>query len=61
VFAGQLYNSLGFGRSLGLAFVHARLQVELTFNAIARDPTLFVAKGLDADELVIVWPRETAP
>lgn len=58
VFAGQLYNSLGFGRSLGLAFVQARLQVELTFNAVSGDPTLEVADGLDADELVIVSPPE---
>lgn len=58
VFAGQLYNSLGFGRSLGLAFEQALLQVELTFNAISGDPTLVVADGLDANELVIVSPRD---
>ena len=57
LFAGQLYNSLGFGHSLGLAFEQARLQVELTFNAISGDPTLVVADGLDADELVVVSPR----
>lgn len=56
VFAGQLYNSLGFGRSLGLAFTQARLQVELTFGAISGDPTLVTADGLNADELVIVAP-----
>jgi len=58
VFAGQLYNSLGFGRSLGLAFTQALLQVELTFNTVSGDPTLVVAEGLDADEIVIVSPRE---
>ncbi len=57
VFAGQLYNSLGFGRSLGLAFQQACLQVELTFNAISGDPTLLVADGLNADELVVVSPQ----
>lgn len=58
VFAGQLYNSLGFGFSLGLAFKQARQQVALTFGAISGAPTLVVADGLDADELVIVSPQE---
>ena len=58
VFAGQLYNSLGFGFSLGLAFKQARQQVALTFGAISGDPTLAVANGVDADELVIVSPHE---
>jgi hypothetical protein len=58
VFAGQLYNSLGFGRSLGLAFQQALLQVELTFGAVSGDPTLVVAEGLNGDELVIVSPRD---
>jgi hypothetical protein len=39
VFAGQLYNALGFGHSLGLAFEQAKLQVQLTFNAVSGDPT----------------------
>lgn len=58
VFAGQLYNSLGFGFSLGLAFKQARQQVALTFGAISGDPSLVVAVGLHADELVIVAPPE---
>lgn len=58
VFAGQLYNSLGFGFSLGLAFKQARQQVALTFGAISGDPSLVVADGLHADELVIVAPPE---
>jgi len=45
VLAGQLYNSLGFGRSLGLACTQALLQVELTFNTVSGDPTLVVAEG----------------
>jgi hypothetical protein len=58
VFAGQLYNSLGFGRSLGLAFDQAKLQVQLTFNALSGDPTLAVADGLDANDIIIVSPAE---
>jgi hypothetical protein len=56
VFAGQLYNSLGFGNSLGLAFSQARLQVDLTFNAVSGNPVLVMAEGINADELVIVSP-----
>lgn len=58
VFAGQLYNSLGFGRSLGLAFEQARLQVDLTFGDVSGDPQLVVADGVEADDLVIVAPGE---
>jgi hypothetical protein len=47
VFAGQLYNSLGFGQSLGLAFKQAKLQVELTLGALSGQPELFVADGVD--------------
>jgi len=57
VFAGQLYNSLGFGFSLGLSFKQARQQVALTFGTISGDPTLIVAEGLNADDLVIVSPQ----
>jgi hypothetical protein len=60
VFAGQLYNSLGFGRSLGLAFDQAKLQVQLTFNAVSGDPTLAVTDGLDANDIIIVSPAEPA-
>lgn len=58
VFAGQLYNSLGFGLSLGLAFKQARQQVALTFGAVSGAPTLAVADRIDADELVVVSPHE---
>lgn len=57
-FAGQLYNSLGFGRSLGLAFDQAKLQVQLTFNAVSGNPTLTVTDGLDANDIIIVSPVE---
>lgn len=57
VFAGQLYNSLGFSLSLRTAFEQARLQVELTLGSVSGDPRLFVADGVDAEDLVIVAPR----
>lgn len=56
VFAGQLYNSLGFGRSLGLAFEQAKFQVEITFNALSGDPVLVMVDGVDAHEFVVVSP-----
>lgn len=58
VFAGQLYNSLGFGKSLGLAFDQAKFQVTLTFGALSGDPTAFTADGVDANGLVIVAPPD---
>lgn len=60
LFAGQLYNSLGFGRSLGLAVQQAMLYVEMKLNRTSGDPTLVTAEGLDADDLVVVNPNVTA-
>lgn len=60
VFAGQLYNSLGFGRSLGLAFDHAKFQVQLTLDRISGDPTLVMAEGIDAHEFTVVSPAVVA-
>ena len=57
VFAGQLYNSLGFGRSLGLALRQALLYVEMQLDHISGEPTLVLAEGVDADELIVVNPR----
>jgi hypothetical protein len=56
IFAGQLYNALGFGRSLGLAFEQAKLQVVLTLGVMSGEPELFLADGVDPDELIIVEP-----
>lgn len=56
VFAGRLYNSLGFGRPLSLAFEQARLQVQFTFDAVSGDPTLHTAAGVDPREVVLVAP-----
>ncbi len=60
VFAGQLYNSLGFGRSLGLALRQALLYVEMQLDHISGEPTLVLADGVDADELIVVDPKPTS-
>jgi hypothetical protein len=56
VFAGQLYNSLGFGRSLGLALRQAKLYVAMQLDRKSGEPTLALAEGVDADELIVVDP-----
>lgn len=58
VFAGQLYNSLGFGRSLSLAMRQAELFLEMRLNRTSGEPTLVLGDGVDADELIIVAPPE---
>lgn len=57
VFAGQLYNSLGFGRSLGLALRQALLFVEMQLDYTSGEPTLALADGVEADKLFIVDPQ----
>jgi hypothetical protein len=56
VFAGQLYNGLGFGRSLSLALRQAELYVEMKLNRTSGEPTLVLGDGVDADELIVVAP-----
>jgi hypothetical protein len=55
-FAGQLYNSLGFGVSVAEAFRQAVLQVELVHGEDEDVPTLFAADGVDAETVVLVNP-----
>lgn len=57
VFAGQLYNSLGFGRSLGLALRQSLLYVEMQLDYTSGEPTLELADGVDANDLIIVDPK----
>jgi CHAT domain len=57
VFAGQLYNSLGFGRSLGLAMQQAMLFVEMKLNRTSAEPTLVMANGLDPGDFIVVDPN----
>jgi hypothetical protein len=55
-FAAQLYNSLGFGLSVGEAFRQATLQVELAHGEDQDVPKLFAAAGVDPETVVIVNP-----
>lgn len=54
VFAGQLYNSLGFGHSLQRAFEQACLQVEMATGSVSGAPRLFTGPGIEADQMVLV-------
>lgn len=56
IFAGQFYNSLGFGHSLQQAFDQACFQVKATSGELSGAPALHVAEGLDAKDLVLVAP-----
>jgi hypothetical protein len=57
VFAGQFYNSLGFGLSVAEAFAQATLQIELEGSAEgAATPQLFCAEGVDPEVIALVNP-----
>lgn len=56
IFAAQFYNSLGFGHSLQKAFDQARAQLEIETGGVSGNPQLFVAAGLDANEIHLVAP-----
>lgn len=56
MFAGQFYNSLGFGNSLQRAFDEACFQVQAKLGALSGAPALHVAEGLDANDLILVAP-----
>jgi CHAT domain len=55
VFAGQFYNSLGFGCSVAEAFRQAKVQVELA-GGDGGVPQLFCADGIDPEVVVLVNP-----
>jgi len=56
VFAGQLYNTIGFGKSLSEAFEQAKLQVKLTTGTASGDPCLHTATSVRAEEIYLVRP-----
>lgn len=56
VFAGQFYNSLGFGHSVAEAFRQAKVQVELTGGS-GEVPRLFPAEEVDPEVVVLVNPE----
>ncbi|ALJ27414.1 CHAT domain-containing protein [Stenotrophomonas acidaminiphila] len=54
VFAAQFYSAIGFGHSVGRAFAQARAALMLEGIREEDTPELFVADGLDAEEMVLV-------
>jgi hypothetical protein len=54
VFAGQFYNSLGFGKSLHDSFEQARLHTNLEVGEDSGSPRLYTADGLDPRDLFLV-------
>jgi len=55
-FAGQFYNSLGFGNSIGQAFEQARFQTEVEHGKGFEVPKLFSADGVDPQTVILVNP-----
>jgi CHAT domain-containing protein len=55
-FAGQFYNSIGFGKSLAEAFEQARLQVKLATGTESGAPQLHAAPGIIPAEIFLVRP-----
>ncbi|HEX6745773.1 MAG TPA: hypothetical protein VF092_00560 [Longimicrobium sp.] len=60
IFSAQFYSALGFGLSIGLAFRQAKAALMLENIPEESTPELFVMKGLDAEQLVLVKPVERA-
>ncbi|HSS33541.1 MAG TPA: hypothetical protein VLL27_09705 [Solirubrobacterales bacterium] len=56
-FAGQFYNSIGFGNSVGMAFDQAVFQVELEHGEGHEVPRLFHASGVDPGTVALVRPE----
>jgi hypothetical protein len=56
VFAGQFYNSLGFGLSVAKAFDQAKFQVESELGGEFEAPRLFAADGVEPNVVVLVNP-----
>jgi CHAT domain-containing protein len=56
VFAGQFYNSLGFGLSVQTAFDQAKWQVEVECGRGQEIPRLFHGEGVEPNVVVLVNP-----
>lgn len=57
-FSSQFYSAIGFGFSLGKAFEQAKALLMMEGIEEENTPELFIKKGLNADELIIVKPTE---
>lgn len=58
VFASQFYSSIGFGRSLKVAFEQARALLVMERILEHETPELFTRDGCDPDEIILVKPAE---
>jgi hypothetical protein len=58
VFAAQFYSALGFGLSVNNAFQQAKAALMLEGIKEEETPELFVADGIDPDQLILVKPQE---
>lgn len=56
VFSAQFYSAIGFGLSIGRAFQQAKAALMLEGIPEESTPELFVAVGLDANDLVLLEP-----
>jgi hypothetical protein len=56
IFAAQFYSSIGFGLSVKRAFEQAKAALMLEGIAEQDTPELFVADGVDSDQLILVKP-----
>mgnify|MGYP002072872357 CR=1 FL=1 len=56
VFSAQFYSAIGFGHSIARAFQQAKAALMLEGIPEDSTPELFVAEGLNVDDLVLVQP-----
>ncbi len=59
VFASQFYSAIGFGMSVKEAFEQAKALLMLEGIKEEETPELFVAEGLDPNDIVLVTPQGT--
>ncbi len=59
VFSSQFYSSIGFGHSIGKAFQQARALVMMEGIPEENTPELFIKKGLNANDIILVNPKES--
>ena len=60
VFSSQFYSAIGFGLSIAKAFAQAKASLMLEGIAEENTPELFLADGVDGDDLVLVRPSTSA-
>lgn len=60
VFSSQFYSAIGFGLPIAKAFAQAKASLMLEGIPEDNTPELFLADGVDADDLVLVRPTTSA-